>query len=78
MWPMWSMVPGEDSSTGNVMGGRKLARYVLEAVVGRCVGCLRPIISRRRGGGSLPMHNRPTDEGNAQAKMSHGRQSRAT
>ena len=36
MWPMWSLVPGEDSSTGNVMGGRKLARYVLEAVVGRC------------------------------------------
>jgi hypothetical protein len=34
MWPMWSLVPGEDSSTGNVMGGRKLARYVLEAVVG--------------------------------------------
>jgi hypothetical protein len=33
---VWSLVPGEDSSTGNVMGGRKLARYVLEAVVGRC------------------------------------------
>jgi hypothetical protein len=30
---MWSLVPGEDSSTGNVTGGRKLARYVLEAVV---------------------------------------------
>ena len=29
MWPMWSLVPGEDSSTGNVTGGRKLARYVL-------------------------------------------------
>jgi len=28
---MWFLVPGEDSSTGNVMGGRKLARYVLEA-----------------------------------------------
>ena len=27
--PMWSLVPGEDSSTGNVTGGRKLARYVL-------------------------------------------------
>ena len=37
-WPMWSLVPGEDSSTGNVMGGRKLARYVLEAAVGRCAG----------------------------------------
>ena len=44
-WPMWSLVPGEDSSSGNVMGGRKLARYVLEAVVyvleavvGRCAG----------------------------------------
>ena len=36
MGPMWSLVPGEDGSTGNVMGGRKLARYVLEAVVGRC------------------------------------------
>ena len=33
---MWSLVPGEDGSTGNVMGGRKLARYVLEAVIGRC------------------------------------------
>jgi len=31
MWPMWFLVSGEDSSTGNVMGGRKLARYVLEA-----------------------------------------------
>ena len=40
MWPMWSLVPGEDSSTGNVTGGRKLARYVLDAVVGRC-GCNR-------------------------------------
>ena len=28
------------------MGGRKLARYVLEAVVGRCAGRIRPIISR--------------------------------
>ena len=26
---MWCLVPGEDSSTGNVTGGRKLARYVL-------------------------------------------------
>ena len=34
--PMWSLVPGEDSSTGNVTGGRKLARYDLVAVVGRC------------------------------------------
>jgi hypothetical protein len=32
MWPMWCLVPGEDSSTGNVTGGRKPARYVLEAV----------------------------------------------
>jgi hypothetical protein len=32
--------PGEDSSTGNVTGGRKLARYVLERVV-RAVA-LRP------------------------------------
>jgi hypothetical protein len=39
MWPMRSLVPGEDSSTGNVMGGCKLARYVLEAVVSRCAGC---------------------------------------
>ena len=38
MWPMRSLVPGEDSSTGNVTGGRELARYVLEAVVGR-YGC---------------------------------------
>jgi hypothetical protein len=29
MWPIRSLVPGEDSSTGNVTGGRKLARYVL-------------------------------------------------
>jgi hypothetical protein len=26
------LVPGEDSSTGNVTGGRKLARYVLSPV----------------------------------------------
>ena len=25
------LVPGEDSSTGNVTGGRKLARYVLDS-----------------------------------------------
>ena len=42
MWPMWSLVPGEDSSTGNVTGGRKLARYVL--VVRRRTG---PYRSRR-------------------------------
>jgi hypothetical protein len=33
---MWSLVPGKIAALGNVMGGRKLARYVLEAVVGRC------------------------------------------
>ena len=26
----WVLVPGEDSCTGNVTGGRKVARYVLE------------------------------------------------
>jgi hypothetical protein len=47
-WPMWSLVPGEDSSTGNVMGGRKLARYVLEAaaLVAAPAGRIRPVISR--------------------------------
>jgi hypothetical protein len=40
--PMWSLVPGEDSSTGNATGGRKLARYVF--VVRRRAG---PDRSRR-------------------------------
>ena len=27
------LVPGEDSSTGNVTGGRKLARYVFKSLI---------------------------------------------
>ena len=66
-WPMWSLVPGEDSSTGNVTGGRKLARYVLEAVVGRCAGC-------RYGpsflGARRDAHNRPPMKATLRARMS--------
>jgi hypothetical protein len=37
----WSLVPGEDSGTGNVTGGRKLTRYVF----GGCRWLLRGRIS---------------------------------
>ena len=43
---MWCLVPGEDSSTGNVTGGRKLARYVLvnsERVVAGAISCVRSL-----------------------------------
>ena len=44
---MWCLVPGEDSSTGNVTGGRELARYVFALTRDRFrqlrdVGCNPP------------------------------------
>ena len=53
---MWCLVPGEDSNTGNVTGGRKLARYVLvfremQMAIGRE---LRRIASGYKKGSSRP------------------------